>query len=394
MMLALGNILGSGRAGAYPPIQEIAFVGDSITDQGSTSLFSIAARGYYGWAQSFNRQKWEIQPNTSGSRLAFATSGATTATIRSSFLATVLATDCDTVFWHTGQNDRTTGAMTALAAANGVRAVWAEIKAGGKRPIGSTLTGLKGALAGGRPWVLEFNGYIRTYAAADGVTLCDWATVNNVNPAVDDAVLDAAYAIAADDIHPNATGASRMGRVLAATLDPFLVAANDPFTGLTNVSPNPSWTGGPAPSSWTHTPGSGNTIVSQTYEAASDPSKWWRINHTQGTTNSSQVITFSDTISTYNGVRFAALIEIEVLSGSLTTVRAVQYMQGGGTEARALNQVDAVSTNAQISASDGKVILRTPFTAGNGSTTNVYCDFAYTGTADFRIRRLATWQAP
>lgn len=381
----------TGADDGYPPIQNVAFVGDSITDQGSTSLFSIAARGYYGWAQSFNRQKWEIQPNTSGSRLAFATSGATTATIQSSFLATVLASNADTVVWHTGQNDRTTGALTALQSANAIRSVWAAIKAGGKRPIGTTLTGLKGALAGGQSWVLEVNGYLRTYAAADGVTLCDWATVNNTGGA-DDAVLDAAYTY--DDIHPNAVGASRMGRVLAATLDPFLVDANDPFTGLTNVSPNPSWTGGPAPTSWTHSAGIGNLIVSQSYEAASDPSKWWRINHTQGTTNSSQVITFSDTISTYNGVRFAALIEIEVLSGSLTTVRAVQYMQGGGTEARALNQVDATSTNAQISASDGKVILRTPFTAGNGSTTNVYCDFAYTGTADFRIRRLATWQAP
>lgn len=392
MMLALGNILGAGKpGGGYPPIQNIAFVGDSITDQGSTSLFSIAARGYYGWAQAFNRQKWEIQPNTSGSRLAFATSGATTATIQSSFLATVLASDCDTVVWHTGQNDRTTGALTALQSANAIRAVWAAIKAGGKRPIGTTLTGLRGLLAGGRSWVLEVNGYLRTYAAADGVTLCDWATINNTGGA-DDAVLDAAYTY--DDIHPNAVGASRMGRVLAATLSPFLVDANDPFTGLTNVSPNPSWTGGPAPTSWTHTIGSGNSVGTQTYEAASDPSKWWRIPHTQGTTNVSQVITFSDTIGTYNGVRFAALIEIEVLSGALTTVRAVQYMQGGGTEARALNQVDGTSTNAQITPADGKVILRTPFTAGNGSTTNVYCDFAYTGTADFRIRRLATWQAP
>jgi lysophospholipase L1-like esterase len=325
--------------------------------------------------------------------LAFATSGATTATIRSSYLATVLASDCDTVVWHTGQNDRTTGAMTALDAANGVRAVWAEIKAGGKRPIATTLTGLKGLLAGGRPWVLEFNGYIRTYAAADNVTLCDWATVNNVGGA-DDAVLDAAYAITGDDIHPNATGAARMGRVLAATLSPFLVDAVDPFSGLANASPNPTWTGGPAPTSWTHTIGGGNSAGTQTYEAASDPSKWWRIPHTQGTTNVSQVITFSDTISTYNGIRFAALIEIEVLSGALTTVRAVQYMQGGGTESRCLNQVDGVSTNAQITSADGRVILRTPFTAGNGSTTNVYCDFAYTGTADFRIRRLATWQAP
>lgn len=386
-----GNQIGVG-AGGFPLIQRVAFVGDSITDQGSTSLFSIAARGYYGWAQAFNRQKWTITPNTGGSRLAFATSGATTATIRSSFLATVLASNADTVVWHTGQNDRTTGAMSALNAANGVRAVWAEIKAAGKRPIATTLTGLKGLLAGGQSWVLEFNGFIRTYAAADGVTLCDWATVNNVGGA-DDAVLDAAYAISGDDIHPNATGASRMGRVLAASLSPFLVSTNDPFSGLTNVSPNTSWTGGPAPTSWTHTPGSGNTIVSQVYEAASDPSKWWRINHTQGTTNGSQIITFSDTISTYNGVNFACLIEIEVLSGSLTSVRAVQYMQGGGTEARCLNQVDSITTAAQITSADGKVILRTPFTAGNGSTTNVYCDFAYAGTADFRVRRLASWQA-
>jgi lysophospholipase L1-like esterase len=391
MMLALANSLVTRGVFGYPPIQNIAFIGDSITDQGSTSLFSIAARGFYGWAQAFNGQKWEIEPNTSGSRLAFATSGATTATIRSNFLATVLATDADTVVWHTGQNDRTTGAMTALDAANGVRAVWAEIKAGGKRPIATTLTGLKGLLAGGRPWVLEFNGYIRTYAAADNVTLCDWATVNNTGGA-DDAVLDPAYTY--DDIHPNAVGASRMGRVLAAALDSFLVDANDPFSGLTNVSPNPTWTGGPAPTSWTHSAGSGNTINSQSYDSASDPSKWWRIDHTQGTTNGSQVITFSDTISTYNGILFATILEIEVISGSLTTVRAVQYMQGGGTEARCLNQVDATSTNAQITSADGRVILRTPFTAGNGSTTNVYCDFVYTGTAVFRIRRLATWQAP
>lgn len=383
--------LGSYEAWSnFGPIRNIAFVGDSITDQGSTSLFSIAARGYYGWAQVFNRQKWEIQPNITGSRLAFATSGATTATIQSSFLATVLASSADTVVWHTGQNDRTTGALTPLQSANAIRAVWATIKAAGKRPIATTLTGLKGLLAGGQSWVLQVNEYIRTYAAADGVTLCDWATINNVGGA-NDAVLDPAYTY--DDIHPNATGASRMGRVLAATLAPFLVDTNDPFSGLINVSPNPSWTGGPPPTSWTHTIGSGNSVGTQTYEASSDPSKWWRIPHTQGTSNSSQIITFSDTISVYNGVRFASLIEIEVLTGALTTVRGVQYMQGGGTEARALNQVDAYSSVGQIFPSDGKVILRTPFTTGTGSTTNVYCDFNYAGNVNFRIRRLATWQA-
>jgi hypothetical protein len=270
-----------------------------------------------------------------------------------------------------------------------MRAVWATIKAAGKRPIATTLCGV--TAAGGatqQAWNVEFNGYIRTHAAADGVTLCDWAHILSAS-GTDDGVLDSAYAI--DSIHPNSLGASRMGRVLAASLSPFLVPGRDVFNGLSNASPNPSWTGGPHPTNWTHTIGVSNSAGTQTYEAASDPSKWWRIPHTQGGANASQIITFTDTISAYNGVTFYALVEIEVLSGALTVAQVRQYFSGGGTQAEGLNQVDGATLGAQITPADGRVILRTPGSAGTGATTLVYCDFIYAGTADFRIRRLATW---
>ena len=385
---------GNPNPGGFGPIYNVAFVGDSITDQGSASLLDLRARGYYGWAQAFNRQRWTIAPNTAGSRLAFATSSASTATIVTNHMAAALASGADTIVWHSGQNDRGPGSLTAAQAATNMRDVWATIKAAGIRPVATTLTGVKGALSGApQTWILDFNALIRTHAAADGVLLCDWATVNNVGGA-DNAVLDAAYAITADDIHPNSTGSSRMGRVLAATLAPFTDDTVDPFLGLTNVSVNPSWTGGPKPDNWTHTAGGSNTIVSQTYEAAADPSKWWRINHTQGGINSTQIITFSDTISVYNAVRFATLLEIEVLSGALTFAHVIQQMGGGGSVARGLFQVDGATLGAQITPADGRVILRTPATVGNGSTNLAYPDFNYGGSADFRIRRLASYSLP
>ena len=105
----------------------------------------------------------------------------------------------------------------------------------------------------------------------------------------------------------------------------------------------------------------------------------------------SQIITFGDTISNYNGVNFASLVEVQVLSGSLQSIRTNQYLSGGGTQATCLNQVDAANLGPQITSSDGTVVLRTPFTAGNETTTLAYCDLFFSGTADFRIRRLATW---
>lgn len=389
MSLELGNTSLLCQSRGYPPIQSVAFVGDSITDAMSSSLYRLQARGFGGWAQAFNRQKWNIAPKTSASRLQFATSGASTATIVTNQMSSALASGADTIVWHTGQNDRATGGLTAAQAASNMRTVWATIKAAGIRPIATTLCGVTNAAgATQQQWNVDFNVLIRSYAAADGVTLCDWAAVLSAS-GTDDGILDPAYAI--DSIHPNSTGASRMGRVLAATLSPFLVDANDPFSGLSNASPNPSWTGGPAPTSWTHTIGVGNSAGTQTYESASDPSKWWRIPHTQGGANSSQIITFSDTISVYDGVNFYALIEIEVLTGALTFAQVRQYFSGGGTQAEGLNQVDGATLGAQINPSDGRVILRTPVSAGTGATTLAYCDFLYAGTADFRIRRLATW---
>jgi lysophospholipase L1-like esterase len=366
---------------------QIAFVGDSITDAASTSLFATAARGYFPWAQAFNRQKWDIVPKTSANRLQFATSGASTATIITNQMSAALASGADTIVWHTGQNDRATGSLTALQAANNMRAVWETIKAAKIRPIATTLCGVTTPTIQ-QTWNVEFNSYIRTYAAIDGITLCDWASILSPN-GIDDGILDPQYAI--DSIHPNSLGASRMGRVLAATLNPYVVQSRDPFNGLLNASPNPSMTGGPPPTSWSFSIGASNSVGTQTYEAASDPSKWWRIPHTQGAGNLSQIITFADTISNYNGVRFASLIEVQVLSGSLQSIRTNQYLQGGGTQAICLNQVDGGTLGPQITSSDGTVVLRTPFTTGNATTSLAYCDVFFSGTADFRIRRLATW---
>ena len=182
-----------------------------------------------------------------------------------------------------------------------------------------------------------------------------------------------------------------MGRVLASTLSQYLVQTRDPFAGLANASPNPNLNGGPPPTSWTLSVGASNSVGTQTYEAASDPSKWWRIPHTQGGANTSQVITFDDTVSSYNGISFSALIEIQVITGALQSVRLNQFLQGGGTTARCLNQVDGAVLGPQITPSDGTVVLRTPFTAGTALTTNAYCEMIFSGTADFRIRRLASW---
>ncbi len=378
---------GGGVINPYSPMMQIAFVGDSITDAGSTSLFASQARGYFPWAQAYNRQKWDIVPKISASRLQFATSGASTATIITNQMADALASGADTIVWHTGQNDRATGGLTALQAANNMRAVWATIKAAKIRPIATTLCGVTTPEVQ-QTWNVEFNGYIRTYASLDNVKLCDWASILSPN-GIDDGILDPQYAI--DSIHPNSLGASRMGRVLANTLSQYLVQTHDPFDGLANASPNPSLNGGPPPTSWSLSVGASNSVGTQTYEAASDPSKWWRIPHTQGAANTSQIITFDDTVSSYNGVNFLSLIEIQVLTGALQSVRINQFLQGGGTTAICLNQVDGAVLGSQITPSDGTVVLRTPSTTGTALTNLAYCNLVFSGTADFRIRRLASW---
>jgi hypothetical protein len=268
-----------------------------------------------------------------------------------------------------------------------MRAVWATIKAAEIRPIATTLCGVTTPVAQ-QTWNVEFNGYIRSYASLDNVRLCDWASILSPN-GIDDGILDPQYAI--DSIHPNSLGASRMGRVLANTLSRYLIQARNPFDGLLNASPNPSMNGGPPPTSWSLSVGAGNSVGTQTYEAASDPSKWWRIPHTQGGVNTSQVITFDDTVSSYNGVNFLSLIEIEVITGALQSLRINQFLQTAGTTAICLNQSDGAVLGSQITPSDGTVVLRTPKTAGSLLTNLAYCNLVFSGTADFRIRRLASW---
>lgn len=379
---------------SYPPIRLIAFAGDSITGQSAVGLTTLTSRGYPCWAQIRNRQKWDFVAN--GAQLTFATGGATTQQIIDTHLANVIASAADTVCWLSGTNDYAAGLTSAQCVAK-LQFAWAALKAGGKRPVVCTLTGVVGN-ATKSAWLVATNVLLRAAAAADGVMLLEFAIPTDTTGNSDTGVINASYVNSPDTLHPNTACANVMGRVAAAKFEPYLDATFDPFAGRTNVSINPTWNGGPKPDNWGHALGAGNTLNAQSYEASTDgvAEKLWRLAITGGGSNVGQIDNVANVPgTTYNGKQFEAMVEVQVLSGALNAVELTQFLYNGVSTQVALNNLDGIS-NPLITPADGIIVLRTPVGTGTGAVSIVFPAFKYAaiGAVDFRIRRMGIWQLP
>jgi lysophospholipase L1-like esterase len=219
----------------------VLLLGDSISNQdGDISAGQnpqTSAQGYLSWANTRLNNCLTKVYNTSTDD-EFGTSGQTTTQVLGDALpgddlSAAVAADADVAVVHLGTNDIGGGASAATIAAN-LQAIWNALLASGKTVIATTIlpraypsdtTAQKQAL-------LDANRLIRANAQATrGVILCDWYPV----------LLDASTGLAKTaylrdaQIHPNAIGASRMGKVLADVLAPLFPGYVTPGIGTSTT---------------------------------------------------------------------------------------------------------------------------------------------------------------
>jgi lysophospholipase L1-like esterase len=214
----LDQLLVPGRGGS-----RVALLGDSITDfNGNYTAYPTSvetlSRGYFAWANVYLRHRLTVvTPSTTD--FAWGASGMTAATMLSNGDALGAATSAaDIMIVLAGTNDLTDAAnYTAQQIANNLLSIWNLGLANGKRVVAGTIWPRNNS---DTPQVTQklkdTNRLIRKYVRqTPGVTLCDWYGTT-VDPSTNLAASSTYYI---DGVHPNPTGASRMGWVLAQVLD-------------------------------------------------------------------------------------------------------------------------------------------------------------------------------
>ena len=385
MKYALGNMLGGGSSSLNRTRESIAFMGDSITAQGFTGLYSYNANGYMTWARQINAAQWSAEPN--GASLSFATGGFNTLQIQTTHLPQVLASNATRCVVQGGINDFSAG-RTSAQAAETLRQMWASLSAAGITPIATTVLP-DAANVSRQAWIAATNVLIRTNAATNGVILCDWSSVVELSPGVG-SVTDFP-----DNIHPNQLGCVKIGKVLASTIASLNLRSLSHYsTSDVFVSPNYQLNGSSGqPTSWSNPSIPAGATLNSKSLVSSPEGNWWRLDYTNGTATSNLVLSNLDAnTAPVIGKTLEGILELQVISGALTSSRFRMVASGGTQEAYDGNG-SMPTTESIITPSNGIVILRTPKALMSGTVTLAWPQIAFGGTSVFQIRRAGVREA-
>jgi lysophospholipase L1-like esterase len=364
---------------AYRPISDIAVIGDSIASAASSGLFTISSLGFFSWARVFNGSRWDYK--AAASNIAFATGGFRTHEIQATHLPQAIAANPSAVVVEGGINDfqfgRTSEGTTAI-----LREMWASLKAANIRPIATTITP-DAANVSRQAWIAATNILIRAAAAADGVPLCDWASVLESSPGV------GSTTTLPDNIHPNNLGAARLGRVLAATIAGLPHEPVDLWTNTNWLTSNSAFAGSSGqPTSWGVPSVAGGATLNSKTLVASDSGNWWRLDHSTGSaTGRSSISNLAANTSTVVGKTVEGIAELQVISGGLRGVQFRTVTSGGTQESYDLNGGANIETADLITSADGIIVLRTPRSVISAGTTLVWPQIQFSGSAVFQVRR-------
>lgn len=280
--------------------QTIALLGDSITNQNqaaNTGNPYFSATGYFTWAnvlldQRF-RQTYDATGTGVGSFDEFGESGKTVAQLLSeNYAASWAASGATWGVVHGGTNDL--ASRTAAQIATDLLTIWRMGTAAGIRVVATTVLPRDNGDAepATSDKVRAVNKLIRAHALAEpGVILCDWYALM-VDPATGRANLD----YLADGVHPDAAGASRMGRALADVLRPFTYdsgwwSPND-LGDVDELSPNPFCVGaasGLATNVTAYTLGAGVYTAAKVPRTDGIPGEWQQVTVTAAPGNADGV---------------------------------------------------------------------------------------------------------
>jgi lysophospholipase L1-like esterase len=370
-------------------IHSIAFMGDSITDQGFTGLTAFEARGYSTWARIFNGSTWDFEPN--GTSNEFASGGMSSALIEATHLPEVLASDADVCFVHEGTNDYSAG-QTPQQTADRILSHWLAIRNAGIIPIGSSILPQVGN-PGKSAWIVSTNTLLRDHAATNEVLFCDWTGEIESQAAPESGVGDLVWT--PDNVHPGQAGAARLGRYLARFMGERFVFGVDPHPEIHPfVTRNPQLAGSAGqPQHWL--PPSvpvGASLNSKSLDL--DPEtggNWWLIDVAQGTASSPFVLQHDFLVpDALAGESVYAVADFEVISGIFSSVR----LRCSATSSTFDCNAGSVADSCDFTAADGVITLRTPrMTVPVG---NVYAtpQIVFTGSGVIQVRRAGLREVP
>jgi lysophospholipase L1-like esterase len=322
---------GVAAAGARAvPSNVVLVVGDSIPTQGAP----VSANGVFTagsllmWANaSAGREAWI--PGAFTVNGVVSASGAKTSDNMTSHLTPALKTRPGVVVIQAGINDAINAVALSVTSANRQAMVEAAL-AQNIVPVLTTVTPIDGTTAPIRAAIAAINAWTTSYAAANGIAVCDFAATVT-DPATGNSWRSG---WTSDGTHPTSVGARALGATLAATL--VSVLPTRPFPLALGTDPrslyvNPLMAGsGGFPTNWTYE--SGAATVSLVSGAADGVNgNWWRIVKT-GTSNSYRAWTDAMTVvpgnkmgmsfkfkATAEGIGAAADLRVRLMDTTLAT---------------------------------------------------------------------------
>lgn len=384
------------KAGSNPlarTLRRVAMLGDSITGLGSANLTHLFAGGYFDWARAFSGSRWELVPN--GTSFCFATSGKRSDELSSLHLSQVIASDAEICVLAYGTNDayllRPVDAFVATAKSD-----WQALKAAGIEPVATTVLPMGsngGGMAARQARVAEYNVALRQAAADEQVALCDWTTQLEAVEGSNDGIGLNSYYLNNDNLHPRPLAASRIGRVLAATLLQNFDLPRDLWSNKNWITPNTAFAGsnGNPTSQWSVSAPAGGSIVSKTLVSSSE-GNWWQFQIQPGTSTGAYSI-MSLAANAASNKKVECVAELEVISGSLNLVG----LQAVTSTVAAADLNYGEKTGAQIRPADGIVVLRTPAVSLAAGVSSVYPALLFSSSETetvVRVRRCGVREVP
>jgi lysophospholipase L1-like esterase len=371
-----------------PMARSIAFVGDSITSYAGNTMADFERNGYVSWLKIFAGERYRHV--SAPAALTFATGGLGTAAIRTAWFDLVMASTADVVFLNCGTNDSTL--LTSQQCADLVIDLWLDIRAGGKTPIGSSITPFVGNSTKSA-WIVATNAILRAAAAENGILFCDWTgELENVADS-NTGVSNTTYL--PDSLHPGEIGASRMARYAARFLNAATALGSSPYLTAKPKSRNVRLAGSGGQPTGFQVPfmPTGATLNSKTLIPDPETGGFWlELDVSAGSASSTmQLAADFGTAPSINGLTVYGLCEIQVVSGSFFNAHAfASVFDPTNTLRRTLANLDVPFKNCAITAADGLIRCKSPAITPT-APTYYSATFAFFGTGVIRIRRLGLY---
>lgn len=377
-------------------VSAVAFLGDSVTSQGTLGQQVLGSANYGVWARDIMQTKWNFAYDSLSGNSTYGVGGSRSDQLVTSMLPALTANpkpNLTVIAWGINDVQQTAGSIVSLLTSS--KLAYDSLRNSGKFVIQTTVIPPLVSLDQARAQKLyDANVALRQQCVEYNIPLCDWTLAMSISSGA----LSANPLYMSDNLHPNAAGASIMGRELAKTMEKHFDFTIDNYSpAITCVSENFGLSGvsiSATPTSWLVFPPAGGTISSRSI-SASPQGNWWTFDLYKGTATSYyNILTFTNSTKPLSNTFIDGYFDFEVLSGAVACGISVQVYP---SNAQVIFDQSAGHTHGVFLPEDGQCALRTPAFSANGGITGAYPSVLMTPlstNASVRIRNLSVRIVP